>query len=196
MQEEEQIHILKNTYPFLEKEDISALLSISTYKGFKNKEVLISFGQYSSTLFFILKGMVRGYFINEKGEEKNVFLRPEHTVTGAPDSLFAQRPTKYTFETVADTEILLFTYDELLELGFKNQRIIQVLLNSYQENIQTLIYRVESMIDKAPEERYEALLARSPQFFQQAYQKHVANYLGITAVSLSRIIKRKSQAGK
>ena len=48
------------------------------------------------------------------------------------------------------------------------------------------------MIDKSPEERYEELLQQSPQFFQTAFNKHIANYLGITAVSLSRIIRRKS----
>lgn len=194
MQTFEQEKILQETFPFLRKEDLLELLDLSSYKCLANKTTLISAGQNSSTLFFILEGMIRGFFINEKGEEKNVFLRPEHTITGAPESLFKQSPTKYTFEAVTDTKLLLFNYNELLQLGYKNQHVIQMLFMSYQENIQTLIYRVESMIDKAPEERYEALLARSPQFFEQAYQKHVANYLGITAVSLSRIINRKAKS--
>jgi len=194
MQIAEQEKILQQTFPFLKKEDIAELLEMSSYRSLANKTILISAGQNSSTLFFILKGMIRGFFINEKGEEKNVFLRPAHTITGAPESLFKQSPTKYTFEAVTDTKLLLFNYDELLQLGYANQHVIQMLFMSYHENIQTLIYRVESMIDKAPEERYEALLARSPQFFEQAYQKHVANYLGITAVSLSRIIKRKAKS--
>ena len=62
-----------------------------------------------------------------------------------------------------------------------------------QENIQTLVFRVESLIDKLPEERYEELLERSPQFFQTAFNKHIANYLGITPNSLSRIIKRRKE---
>jgi len=47
------------------------------------------------------------------------------------------------------------------------------------------------LIDKMPEKRYEQLIETHPQFFQKAYNKHIANYLGITSVSLSRIIKRK-----
>ncbi|MEL6254114.1 MAG: Crp/Fnr family transcriptional regulator [Bacteroidota bacterium] len=191
---EEQAAILRLSFPFLVKEDVEVFLSFADYQVLQNKESLIQAGKISRKAFFILKGMMRGFFINEKGEEKNIFLRPEHTITGAPDSLFNQSPTKYTFESVTETHLLVFDYEEVLTLGYENSRIIQIFLRSYQENIQTLIYRVESMIDKAPEQRYEALLERSPQFFETAYNKHVANYLGITPVSLSRIIKRRSEA--
>lgn len=194
MTPEEQGLIFKNSFPFLGKEDVALFLSFADYKILNNKDSLIHAGEISRKAFFILKGMMRGYFINEKGEEKNIFLRPEHTITGAPESLFSQSPTKYTFESVTETHLLVFDYEKVLNLGFENPRIIQVFLHSYQENIQTLIYRLESMIDKAPEQRYEALLERSPQFFETAYNKHVANYLGITPVSLSRIIKRRSES--
>lgn len=193
MTPEEQAGILRASFPFLGKEDIALFISYADYQLLGNKDRLIEAGQISRKAFFILKGMIRGYFINEKGEDKNIFLRPEHTITGAPESLFSQSPTKYTFESVTETHLLIFDYEKVLDLGYENPRIMQVFLHSYQENIQTLIYRVETLIDKAPEERYEALLKRSPQFFETAYNKHVANYLGITPVSLSRIIKRRSE---
>jgi CRP-like cAMP-binding protein len=186
--------ILKSTYPFLTDDDVKALLGISQYRVFHNKEVIIKRGQNSKTSFFILKGMVRGYFINKKGEEKNIFLRPEHTITGAPESLFHNQPTKYTFESILETELLVFKFNELQALGRKHPNLIQVNIEGLQENILTLISRVESLIDLTPEERYEALLERSPQFFRTAFNKHIANYLGITAVSLSRIIKRRSKS--
>lgn len=193
MQPIEQRQILKATYPFLRSEDVDALIDIAEYKVLKNKEVQIEAGSTSQDLFFILKGMIRGYFFNEKGEEKNIFLRPEHTITGAPESLFRESKTKYTFEAVTETHLLVFQFKEVQEMGFQNSQIIRLILEGYQENIQTLIGRVESLINQAPEERYQALLKRSPQFFEKAYNKHVANYLGITAVSLSRIMKRKNQ---
>ena len=192
MQLSEQRQILQSTFSFLRQEDIELLLDIAEYKLLKNKQVQIEAGSTSQDLFFILKGMIRGYFFNEKGEEKNIFLRPEHTITGAPESLFRASKTKYTFEAVSETHLLVFQFKELQDLGFQNPRIIQLILEGYQENIQTLIGRVESLINQAPEERYQALLKRSPQFFEKAYNKHVANYLGITAVSLSRIMKRKN----
>ena len=183
--------VLKSTYPFLTTNDIEQFLKICSYRKLKNKEILIRKGEFSQTLFFILSGMMRGYFNNQKGEEINVFLRPEHTVSGVPDSLFANKSTKYSFESILETELLLFELKDLEALSLKLPNISKLYLAGLQENIQTLIFRVESLVDKMPEERYQDLLERSPQFFQKAFNKHIANYLGITPVSLSRIIKRK-----
>lgn len=189
----EQHKILTETFVFLTKQDIEQLLAIAQYKCYQNKEVIIKSGENTKKIFFTLKGMVRGYFINKKGEEKNIFLRPEHTITGAPESLFQNKSTKYTFEAILETHLLVFNFNDFLELAESNFRITNLYIKGLQENIQTLIGRVEMMIDKSPEERYEALLKQSPQFFQTAFNKHIANYLGITPVSLSRIIRRKSK---
>lgn len=185
--------ILSATYPFLKDTDIQQLLTIAKYQTLKNREVFIQAGQNSKKVFFILSGMTRAYFINHKGEEKNIFLRPEHTMSGAPDSLFQNKPTKYTFESILETKLLIFSFEQIQELADQFPNLNKVHLAALHENIQTLLFRVESLIDKLPEERYEELLERSPQFFQTAFNKHIANYLGITPNSLSRIIKRKKE---
>jgi len=185
------INILQQTYPFLNAGDIGQLVQMGDYHLFKNKEVIIPAGSTSKKVFFILSGMVRGYFINHKGEEKNIFLRPEHTISGPPDSLFNNQSSKYTFESILASHLLLFQYDEFQSVSEQFPNINRVFIAALQENIQTLIFRVESLIDKLPEQRYEELLERNPQFFQTAFNKHIANYLGITPNSLSRIIKRK-----
>ena len=58
--------ILKVTYPFLTNDDLEALFKISQFRVCYNKEVLIRSGQINQNSFFILKGMIRGFFINEK----------------------------------------------------------------------------------------------------------------------------------
>ena len=185
--------IISSTYPFLKETDIQQLLTIAKYRMLKNREVFIQAGQNSKKVFFILSGMTRAYFINQKGEEKNIFLRQEHTMSGAPDSLFQNKPTKYTFESILETKLLIFSFEKIQQLGEQFPNINKVHLAALHENIQTLLFRVESLIDKLPEERYEELLERSPQFFQTVFNKHIANYLGITPNSLSRIIKRKKE---
>ncbi len=191
MTTDQQIQILKSTYPFLTKLDMEALFEISELKIFPNRSTIIATGQIAHFSFFTLKGMVRGYFINSKGEEKNIFLRPKHTFTGAPASLFHSQPSKYTFEAILETHLLVIDFKAFRQLAQQNWNINQIYVAALQENIQTLISRVEALIDRTPEERYEELLQQNPQFFQTAFNKHIANYLGITPVSLSRIIKRK-----
>lgn len=191
---EKIIQILRATYPFMEKEDIDILMDISEIQILGNKEVFIHSGQVDRRILFLLNGMIRGYFINNKGEEKNIFLRPKHTITGAPDCLFRNEPSKYTFESILESELLVFKIDDIIAKMQTRPNLMRLYIDGLQENVQTLISRVEALIDLSPAKRYEALLQRSPQFFQTAFNKHIANYLGMTPVSLSRIIKRRKQS--
>ena len=183
--------ILKESFPFLKDEDIEAFISICEPTKAPNKEVLIKGGEVSHSLYFILDGLIRGYFTNEKGLEKNIFLRPERTMSGAPNSIFRNEPARYTFEAVGECQLLKFKVKDMMMLAEKIPGISRIYITGLQETIDSLIFRVESLIDKMPEKRYEQLIETNPQFFQKAYNKHIANYLGITSVSLSRIIKRK-----
>lgn len=181
---------LATIFPSLEKEDVDAFLSICRMRKMANKEPIVKVGQKTNLAFFILKGAIRGYHVNQEGVEKIIFLRPTHTFMGPPNALFKDAATKYTFEAIGETELLLFEFAKLEKLAFANQKILKIYLDSYKEIVQTMIYRIESMINKMPEDRYLDLMEKNPKFFQNFYLKDIANYLGITPVSLSRIIKR------
>lgn len=191
MNHQQITQILLETFPFLKDEDIEAFISICEVTKASNKEVLIKGDEVSHYLYFILDGLIRGYFTNEKGLEKNIFLRPERTISGAPNSIFRNEPARYTFEAVGECQLLKFKAKDMMQLAERIPAITSIYVTGLQETIDSLIFRVESLIDKMPEKRYEQLIETNPQFFQKAYNKHIANYLGITSVSLSRIIKRK-----
>jgi ribosomal protein L10 len=53
--------------------------------------------------------------------------------------------------------------------------------------------RTNSFITHTPEERYLKLLETGKEILQKVPQHYIANYLGITAVSLSRIRNRISK---
>ena len=183
----------KEILPEFSDEDIYSFLEICTFNRLKNKTVIIEPNKKSSLAFFILKGVIRGYLTNTDGVEKSVFLRPALTIIGALNALFDEKTSKYTFEVIGDTELLSFELRDFEKLTLKSTNILKFLLSSYKEMIQSLLYRLESMIDKTPEQRYKDLLDKNPQFFQTVYHKDIASYLGITPVSLSRIINRKTE---
>lgn len=186
-----QLLILSQTFPYLEAADLDLIMEHATYRKARNKESLIQAGEQEKITFFILSGMVRGYYLHPSGEEKNLFLRPERTFTGAPDSLFTEDATRYTFEAIQETHLLIMRIDDIERLVQSSTNISRLYIDALKENLQTMVWRVESLVLQTPEERYDSLLARSPGFFQKAFLKHIANYLGMTPVSLSRIMKRK-----
>ncbi|MGK0366472.1 MAG: CRP-like cAMP-binding protein [Saprospiraceae bacterium] len=182
--------IFRKQFPFLTEGSIELLLSIGKLKTYKNKESIIRFGQKTDTISFVLEGMVRGFYIDENGEEKTVFLRPTLTFFAPPETIDGQRKSKYTYEAIGVTEMISLPFTEYEKLTKTDLGIAQLFIEGLKETTLTLVFRVESLVGKMPEERYLALLEQYPQFFQKAYNKHIANYLGITPNSLSRIIKR------
>lgn len=181
---------LSKKFPLLNKEDIHLFLSICEYKQFKNKEILFHVGSTARKAAFILKGTVRGYLINKEGEEKNLILRVQGTFMGVPEWLFGNSPAKYTYEAILDCELLLFNLVDFEDLAKKNDAVFNLYAYALKEQIIVMMYRIETMITLSPEERYKDLLSKYPHFFQSVFNKHIANFLGITPVSLSRIIKR------
>jgi CRP-like cAMP-binding protein len=109
---------------------------------------------------------------------------------GLPEWLFENKPTKYTFEAILECELLIFNMVDLENLAKKNPAIFDLYIWSIKEMMAMMIYRIETMIHLSPEERYMDLLEKYPLLFQTVFNKHIANFLGITPVSLSRIIKR------
>jgi CRP-like cAMP-binding protein len=133
---------------------------------------------------------VRGFIIKEDGTEKNILLRSAGIFIADSTGLFKNKPQKYTFETIGKTELLMFKFSDFETLAYKNPIILKLYLRILKEAIIRLTYRVDSLISKSNEERYLDLVKLDPVFLSSAYSKHVANYLGMTPVSLSRIMKR------
>ncbi len=176
--------------PNLPISGIDALLEISVYELKDNKEIISLSGNHTKKAFLILKGSVRGYLIKEDGTEKNILLRSAGIFIADSTGVFKNKPQKYTFETIGKTELLTFKFQDFEALANKNPIILKLYLNILKEAIIRLTYRVDSLITKSNEERYLDLVELDPVFLRSAYSKHVANYLGMTAVSLSRIMKR------
>ncbi len=183
-------NILKNLLPNLPISGIDNLIKISSFSLKQNKDIISKSGQHSKKVFLILKGSIRGYIINEDGIEKNVLLRSEGVFIADAIGLFKNKPQKYTFETIGKTNLLVFDFKEFESLAYKNPIILKLYLTALKEAIVRLTYRVDSLITLSNEERYLKLTKLDPLFLRSAYSKHVANYLGMTPVSLSRIMKR------
>ena len=182
--------ILKRKLPQLNQEDLESFFNITTYLNRNNKEIVLNSGTPSKKAFLILKGTVRGYITNEEGIEKNILIRSEGIFVGDAGKLFSNEAQRLTFEAIGETHALLFNYHDFEALAKNRFGIMELYLTILKEAVVRLSYRVESLITMSNEERYLDLLKYNPKFLEKAYDKHVANFLGITPVSLSRIIKR------
>lgn len=182
--------ILIKSLPSLTEKDIESFLKITNYKVIGANEIILKRGHQSRTAFLILKGAVRGYFICESGTERNSLLRGEGFFMGDGEKLFYNEYHKYTFEAITETHVLYFKYPDFEELAIKNPNIMQWHLSIFKEIMILQNYRIETLISMTADERYLDLIKKNPTFLDKTFSKYVANFLGITPVSLSRIIRK------
>ena len=99
-------------------------------------------------------------------------------------------PTNHTFECLAPTEVLCCNFHDLEEIMRSNTRIKKVKDAIIMDGLLLAIQRNERFVRESPEKRYLSFMETRGELLQRVSQKHIASYLGITAVSFSRLKKR------
>lgn len=184
---------LKQIYKFgkeLSLKDIQVLLKAAKNGSFCKKELLINEGSKRNDVFYIKSGLVRCFNINDKGEEITLKLIPEHQVVANVDLILFSQASRYFFETLENTEVFFIDYDVLQDLVARNPKLEANRKYVLQRLLKESMERVESFVLLTPEERYQRFVKDYPGITNRVQDKYIANVLGITPVSLSRIRKR------
>ena len=187
---EEIDKLLEKHCSSLGKTERDIFINSSEYVHFESKENILDNRKKEKQAFFILSGSVRGYIIDEEGEERNLILRSEGVFTGDANSLFGNQPKTISFEAITPVDALIINFDTFEKMAWQNTAVMKLYINALQDAVMVLTYRVHTMVSLSHEERYMDLLRKNPSFLKDSFNKHIANYLGITPVSLSRIITR------
>ncbi|WP_419487584.1 Crp/Fnr family transcriptional regulator [Chryseobacterium bernardetii] len=176
----------------LSDEEIHVLISISTPRLLQKKEKLAEPGRSFNQLFILSNGLLRFFFDDENGIETNLFLpsEKEAVIMASPESYSEESERKYTIEAVIETQIFLFNKNEFEEAAFKHRGIYNMYLKSLKQVISILKIRTEQFCSTTPHSRYEEFLESRPFTSQNANRKYIANFLGITPNSLSRMTAR------
>jgi CRP-like cAMP-binding protein len=166
-------------------------------RSIPKKEVIISGDKTCNEIGFILKGACRFYLVKDGVEISNYFCFQNELISSY-GSFLKRQPGGITIEAMEDTDLICLSYASLQTLiaderiMYKMERfgrmVAEYLILCYEE-------RVLSFLTQSPEQRYLQLLEQQPAFLQLIPQHYLANYLGVTPVSLSRIRKRIFAAG-
>ncbi|MGU3374787.1 Crp/Fnr family transcriptional regulator [Chryseobacterium sp. M5A1_1a] len=153
----------------------------------KANTVLLDQNTISTKTYFLEKGYVRSYLLNEDNEEitTNIYAAP--CFVNDFLSFFRQQPTKEIYQTVTDCTFWE-TGLENVQHNFHNipefrefSRLLFVL------NYHNIHDRLIEMASQKASTRYFNLMKKDPEVFQYVPLKVIASYLGIKDSSLSRI---------
>ncbi len=149
-------------------------------------------GQKEKRVGFILEGSMRQYYTRTNGEATTSYFYFENSLVCSYISCITNSPSLITIETLEKTTLLVFPYSLLVKL-FDNEKQWEKFGRKMAEYLAAgLEERMISLLMDKPEERYIKLLNSNnkKKILERVPQHYIANYLGITPISLSRIRSR------
>lgn len=185
---------LLNLNPQMNQDALGYLLQSCTFSAYKNKEEIIKPLERQQNLYFLTSGLVRGYYIDDKGNDFTIrFINNQGWITHYT-ALLSNTPSKYTFQCLEDCSVIKLPFEKINE-GYDQFPSLERLGRLIAESVlKTQQKRLASFQFFNAEERYLEFLDNYPKLFNRVSLSHLCTYLGIQRQSLTRI--RRKIAGK
>jgi CRP-like cAMP-binding protein len=166
--------------------EILHLNSEENTKHFKKGDILQREGENCTKAFFVKKGLLRSYTIDNKGKEHILMFAPEFWLIGDIESQQFNQPAKLFIDCIEDSEIIILDRSSL----FKSEQNIDQLKNNVSllsRRVAVLQRRVIMLMSATAKDRYDFFLETYPEIPNRVPQRMIASYLGITPQALSTI---------
>jgi len=180
-----------NKLVLFSEEEWEIVSSYIHFKTYSKGEILLKQDEVCNHIFFLLSGTVIYYQLTDKGEEITTDFAFDGEWVTDNRSRISQTPSHLNIKAYEDTQVACIHQNELEELFHKvpaMERVGRLLIE--QAYVKLVQLSIDLQILSA-EERYQKLVAQSPQAFQRLPLYHIANYLGIAPKSLSRIRNKR-----
>ena len=175
-------------------EDEKALLARSFIPSkLRKRQYLLQAGEQCKHFAFIVNGAMRQYSVDDKGNEYIVRLGVEGWWMGDRESWVMATPSIYHIDAWEDTQMLLVTRGNVLELLKNVPAFNEMTCQLDERNNIANQRRLTSAISANAEKRYTDFAECYPELLERFPQHIIASYLGITKDTLSRVKRQLMQ---
>jgi CRP-like cAMP-binding protein len=154
---------------------------------FEKEAFLVRAGEKADNFYFIVQGLVRFFYATESGKEYNKHFAKENDFAGAMHALVLGAPSRFFIQAFEKTHTIVLPNDGLNalyerhacweRLGRKNAEYLALQKEARERAF---------LLDSLPT-RYRHFVTHYPGLLDRLPQYHIASYLGVTDVALSRI---------
>jgi CRP-like cAMP-binding protein len=182
-------HIKK--YTTLPEEELSNITSFFNDESYSKKEVVLLAGTPCNKLFFVVKGCLQLYFIDNLGNKKTTQFAIEDWWLTDFLAFQNQQPSNFYVETVEKTRVLSISFTKYNQLLDKFPAMETYFRTIYQTAYGAALMRLKYINSFSKEEMYFRFIADFPVFAQCVPQYLLASFLGLTPEYVSEIKKNK-----
>lgn len=180
---------LHKIFPTSAHQYIDELTSELTLKVFSKGAFLLDIGSVCQHSFFVCKGLLRSYTIDDAGKEHIIQFAPENWIISDRSSLYFNEPSEVFIQANEDSEVILLDKDFFVNAGKKSPDILSANELLLQRHIRFMQKRINLLLGATAETRYLDFIKLYPDLLLRIPQWMIASYLGITPESLSRVRK-------
>lgn len=188
MQEQFKDHIRK--FADISGEEFAAIISFFKTETLQKKENLLSQGQICGANYFVIKGILRKFFVNEKGVEQTTEFAIENWWMTETFSFLNNTPTDFYIQAVEKTEIISISRVAYQQMLLQHPSMEKYFRCIYQKAYAMVQLRLKYQYEYSREALYHMFCKSQPQFLQRVPQYLIASYLGFTPEYLSEIRKK------
>jgi CRP-like cAMP-binding protein len=175
----------------LDKDDLNAVAPLLSVRRLAAGEHFLRAGEPAEFVALVTSGSVREYYGLADGSERVKAFVFAVGLTGSLADLLSNSPS--TSFIVADDEARLLTmrFEDLSALARRMRHWDDVFRLLTQQLYLRKARREYELLALDAEARYATLLTQQPEIESRVQARHIASYLGVTAVHLSRLRRSK-----
>lgn len=155
------------------------------------KEIILSAGERCNKMFFVERGCLHMYFIDNKGVEKTVQFAIEKWWLTDFLAFYHQIPSNFYIQAIEASSVLCLSFSSQEELLSRFPVLETYFRKIYQIAYGAALMKTQYHSDHSKEAIYRHFIKHYPEFVQRVPQYLLASFLGFTPEYLSQLRARK-----
>lgn len=170
-------------------EQIQQLAGSFEVKSVEKGQILLNKGEICRHSFFVEKGLLRAYTIDDSGKEHIIQFAAENWFISDRSSTYFYEPAEYFIDAIEISNVVFIDAHFNKKAAAINPNFSLLNEKLLQNHIRYLQKRINLLISATAETRYLDFINIYPDLSLRVPQWMIASYLGITPESLSRVRK-------
>lgn len=169
------------------KEDVlDRLIDLGAFVEFPAGDLIVASGDEENKLYLLVDGLIRKYYLDYQGNDLTHQFLEAGQVFSTQHVVFSGQ-VMCNFEAVEPCKLVCFDYERVQKLMLEDLSLTKIYIGILEETLRIKLVRETALLTETATERYVKLKTEIPDIDQWVSHTHIASYVGVTPVSLSRI---------
>ncbi|MFC6097493.1 Crp/Fnr family transcriptional regulator [Flavobacterium qiangtangense] len=184
---------IKEICPEITESELQSFTDGLTVTHINKNGFYINAGEIQKRGGFLTKGLIRAFYTDKFGNEKNIYFVPENEYAFHYASFIDGKASPLSFQCLEKSTIINFSGDHLRKAFEQIPRFERYGRLLVESKLKIQQERLESLLYKDAEQLYVDFITNYSQLFNRISLSQLCSYLGVERQTLTRIRKKISQ---